>query len=76
MSAVKKPSKSPSEYHEGMKQKWLRLGNGYYDQFGFEIIRGVCYKLYWKELFIAQTHSIQASKEISLILINDKIMHR
>lgn len=61
------------EYHESMKQNWLNMGTGYYDQFGFEIVRGKHYKLYWKEVFIVETHSITAAKEISLILINDKI---
>lgn len=57
-----------------MKQNWTWTGRGYGDQFGFEIHTGNIYSLYWHGDYITKTHSLQAAKEISTILINDKII--
>jgi hypothetical protein len=71
---VKRTKLKSEELKDPMKQNWTINGSGYYDQYGFEITRGTPYKLYWKEEYITKTHSLQASKEISLILLNDKIL--
>jgi hypothetical protein len=64
----------PEELKETMKQNWTVTGTGYYDQYHFEIKRDRNYKLYWHGDYITQTHSLQAAKEISIILLNDKIL--
>jgi hypothetical protein len=61
---------------ESLQQKWRNNGvDGYDDQYGFEIYRkGNCprmFKLYWKGTYITQTFSMNAAKEISLVLLND-----
>ena len=77
--SLKKVHKSRplDEYKEDMRQRWVTntYSRHHSDQFGFVIEYGRIYKLYWKGTFITQTFSLAAAKEISLILLNDSILH-
>jgi DNA-binding CsgD family transcriptional regulator len=64
---------NPKDLRDCMKQNWTIFKNGFSDQFGFEIMKGEKYSLYWKGVFVAETETLLAAKEISLILINDRI---
>lgn len=63
-----------STLKEDMRQNWSQSRYGYYDQFHFRIERGDKYKLYWHEIYITETHTLQAAKIISTVLLNDKII--
>ena len=70
-------SRPIKEYKEDMRQNWTTnsYSRHHSDQFGFRIEYGNIYRLYWKDVFITQTHSLAAAKEISTVLLNDKILH-
>lgn len=64
----------PEQLKDPMKQNWTWNGEGYKDQYGFVIRNGKGFTLYWKDEYQAKTLSLQAAKEISLILLNDTIL--
>ncbi len=60
-----------------MQQNWLPGADAIIsDQYGFTIKIRSTYFLFHKGVFIVNTYSLEAAKEISLILINDKIMNK
>jgi hypothetical protein len=61
---------------EFMQQKWERKNSWYLDQFGNYIIKtNEMFELYHKGEYQLKTFSLEAAKEISLVLINDRIMN-
>lgn len=72
-------SRTPSDYKESVGQNWHKTAHdGVWcirDQFGFRIDMTDVKTLYWKDEFIIKTNSLVAAKEISTILLNDKILH-
>lgn len=75
MGGVKKLFES-NPLKEFMQQHWKSNHVGWLcDQYGYWIQLGKPYKLYLKGEFLIETHSLEAAKEISLVLINDRIMH-
>jgi hypothetical protein len=75
---IRRMNVTTEDLKEPLQQKWRNNGvDGYTDQYGFQIIRTAngqkMFKLYWKETYITQTYSINAAKEISLVLLNDLI---
>lgn len=69
--------------NEDMKQNWTAYKwdgiSSYKDQFGFEIIRNGNngnYKLTHKTIFLIETLSLNAAKEISRIYLNDLISNQ
>lgn len=74
-----KRSARPQAYKECLKQNWTGTSEDgirvYRDQYGCRIyVRERNYLLTWKNVSVP-TLSLQAAKEISTILLNDKIMH-
>lgn len=72
---------TPQEIKEDLKQNWKQntYQRHYTDQFGFRITYGVgVYHLFYKENEVTtmQLYSLQAAKEISIIILNDIIMHK
>jgi hypothetical protein len=63
---------------ETLSQKWTynTYSKLYYDQFGFVVHYGEQYALYWHDQFIVKCLSLSAAREISLILVNDIILHK
>lgn len=75
--SLKKASRPPAGYKEGLKQNWTR--NGYAgtvsDQFGCVIECGhIHYTLHIHEVEITKFYSLAAAKLVSTIILNDKIM--
>lgn len=65
-------------YKDNMQQKWIygKTSNIFLcEEYGFKIIKSGKYFLYWNDTLMIHTYSLEAAKEISLVLINDRIMH-
>jgi hypothetical protein len=66
-------------YKDNMQQVWEygETQNVFVDnKYGFMIKRTTGkYFLYWKEKLMCHTYGLEAAKEISLVLINDRIMN-
>lgn len=72
-------SNRPEAYKEHLKQNWTGTCEDgikvYRDQFGCRIyVYERHYLLTWRDVSVP-TLSLQAAKEVSTILLNDKIMH-
>lgn len=70
--------RKPEEYKEGLKQNWQHNSytRHYTDQFGCKIEYGNRYTLYIHDKEILKCWSLEAAKQISLILLNDMIMNK
>ena len=77
MATGRKSRINKDEYREPLNQRWIKntYAGCYTDQYGFRIDYGERYTLHWKDVELVKTFSLTAAKEISTILINDKIMH-
>lgn len=65
-----------TELKENMQQVWKSECVGtYHDQYGNRIIKRGKYFLYHKDRLLVDTYSLEAAKEISLVLINDRIIN-
>ena len=61
------------ELKEPMQQMWRKTEGGFEDQYGFYIKKAGRYFLFKGDKFLVTTYSLEAAKEISLVLINDRI---
>jgi hypothetical protein len=73
-TVMKKARTTIASLNEDLKQNWTRIPNKHYDQFGFIICCKIAgYELYHKGQLVITTHCLNAAKEISRIILNDKI---